>query len=247
MQDPGIIISFIAGIFSIVSPCILPVIPSFIAYITGLSVSENYKQIDKKSYHRKLIIDTLLFGIGFSTVFLLLGAAVGSLGEFLLLNRPIFEKIAGVMIIFFGLQLTGIIKIQSLLKQKNWEIPEKLKKISYLRSLFIGIFFSFSWAPCYGPIIGAIFTLAATKANFWQAVLLFLFYSLGFMLPLLLITIFISKANLFVKKVRKFTKYSSLISGIFVIILGVLLLTNQMGTIVNWVNFIYLKNHFTFL
>ncbi len=236
MESPGIFLSFMAGVFSIASPCILPIIPSFLGYITGVSTSELYSTFDKKKHHRAILLDTFLFGVGFSTVFLFFGAVIGFIGESLVFNRPIFEKIAGLMIIFFGLQLTGLIQLKSLMKERAFHLPIRFQKIHHLRSLLIGIFFSFSWAPCYGPIVGTIFTLAATKANFLEAISLFIFYSLGFMTPLLVIAAFISRTNLFLKKIKKFTKYSSLISGIFVIILGVLLLTNQLGSIVNWVN-----------
>ncbi len=246
MHTPGIFISFLAGVLSIASPCILPILPSFMAYLSGISFSQDYRFIDKKNLRGILVLDTILFGLGFSLVVLFLGATVGLIGQTLLLNRPIFEKIAGVIIILFGLQLTGILKIKTLLKEKKLELPQALKKIRHLRSFLIGIFFAFGWAPCYGPIMGAIFTLAATRANFYQAIWLFIFYSLGFLLPLLLIAIFITQLNLWLKNFKNFARISSLISGILVIMLGVMLLTNNANLLANWLNFAYSKSNISF-
>lgn len=247
MYSPGIIIAFLAGVLSIASPCILPILPSFIGYITGVSLSEGYKKLNKKEANRKLLINTLLFGIGFSIIFLLFGAVIGIVGETLVLNRPIFQTIGGMIIILFGLQLTGLINLRFLLKEKKLELNPQLKKLQYVRSLLMGVFFAFGWAPCYGPIIGAIFTLAATQANFGQSIMLFFFYSLGFLAPLFIFTYLIGHATNKLKKIQKVAKYSSIVAGVFVILLGFLLMTNNLSILVNWINLSYNINNVTIL
>jgi len=247
MYSPGIILAFFAGVLSIASPCILPILPSFLGYITGISLSDNYKNLQKKEARKKLLLNTLIFGVGFCIIFLFFGAVIGIIGQTLVLNRPIFQIIGGIIIIFFGLQLTGLIKIKSLMKEKKFELSPKFKKFEYLRSFIAGMFFAFGWAPCYGPIIGAIFTLAATQANFGQAILLFVFYSLGFIIPLLLFTFIIAQASEKIKKIQKFARYSSLVAGGFVILLGFLLMTNNLSILVNWLNLSYNMNNISLL
>ncbi len=243
MYSPGIVIAFFAGVLSVASPCILPIIPSFMGYITGVSLSDGYSKLHKKVARRKLFINTLIFGAGFSLVFLMFGAVIGVIGQTLVLNRPIFQTIGGIIIIFFGLQLTGLINLKFLMKEKKLELSPKLKKMEYLRSLLVGILFAFGWAPCYGPIIGAIFTLAATEASFGQAMMLFFFYSLGFLVPLLLFTYLIAHASQKLKKFQKLAKYTSIVAGIFVILLGFLLMTNNLNILVNWINVSYNINN----
>ncbi len=247
MQSPGIIIAFLAGVLSVASPCILAVMPSFVGYITGVSLSKGYRNLEKKEAKRKLFLNTLLFGIGFSLVFLILGAVIGALGEALILNRPIFQVIGGALMVIFGLQLTGLIQLNMFMKEKKFELSPKLKKIEYLRSFMAGMVFAFGWAPCYGPILGAIFTLAATQANFGQAILLFAFYSLGFLLPLFIFTFFIAYASEKLKKFQKAARYSSVIAGSFVMILGFLLMTNNLSSLVNWINMSYNVNNISLL
>ena len=133
MYSPGIVIAFFAGVLSVASPCILPIIPSFMGYITGVSLSDGYSKLHKKVARRKLFINTLIFGAGFSLVFLMFGAVIGVIGQTLVLNRPIFQTIGGIIIIFFGLQLTGLINLKFLMKEKKLELSPKLKKMEYLR------------------------------------------------------------------------------------------------------------------
>lgn len=247
MNSPGIIIAFMAGMLSVASPCILPILPSFLGYITGVSLSDGYKSLQKKDVRNKLFLNTLLFGVGFSLVFLFFGAVIGIIGETLLLNRSMFQTIGGVIIVLFGLQLTGLIRLNFFMKEKKFELSAKMKKMEYLRSFIAGTFFAFGWAPCYGPIIGAIFTLAATEANFGMAMLLFFFYSLGFLVPLFLLTYLVTHASERLKKFQKFSKYSSIIAGGLVMLLGILLMTNNLSLLVNWINMSYNTNNVSLL
>jgi len=247
MQNPSIFIAFFAGVLSIASPCILPVIPSFIGYISGVSLSHYNRGLDKKAARKKLTVNTLCFAAGFSIIFLFFGAVIGAIGQALVLNRLIFQKIGGIVIIVLGLHLTGIFQTAFLQKERKIEVSSKFRKIEYVGSLLTGMSFAFGWAPCYGPIVGTIFTLAATQANFQQAMLLFFFYTLGFILPLLGLTWLVAHATHILKKFQKIARYSSVIAGIFVIILGILLYTNNLNSLVNWIMITYNKNNVSFL
>lgn len=247
MENPNIFFAFLAGVLSIASPCILPIIPSFIGYITGVSLSTHYQGLSQKELRSKLLLNTISFAIGFSLIFLFFGAVIGLIGETLVLNRPIFQKIGGVIIVLFGIQLTGVFQFKALVKEKRFQLPGGFKKLSYLRSFFTGIFFAFGWAPCYGPIVGAIFTLAAAQASFSQSLWLFFFYSLGFLLPLIIFSLMVASASKVLKKFQNAARYSSIIAGILVIILGVLLFTNNLSILVNWLNLTYTNNNLSIL
>ncbi len=235
MEEINLAVAFIAGLLSILSPCILPVMPSFLAYIAGTSLEE------KEARSKTLFLHTIAFAIGFSLTFLLFGAVIGSIGHFLLLNQAFLQKIGGAIIIILGVHLTGLLKITPLLKEIRLKIPKNAIFNTYIRSFFIGIIFSFGWAPCYGPILGAIFTLAATSGQFGQSILLFAAYALGFLIPLLIMTLFVEKVSHFIRKNPGIYKNSSLISGIIIIILGFLLLTGLISPIVSWINGLYIE------
>lgn len=243
MEKINILVAFIGGILSIFSPCIIPILPSFLGYISGISLSSELKNSHQKTVQLKLFLHTLFFTIGFSIVFLLFGAVIGILGKFLLTYQEILQKLGGIIIIIFGLQLTGIFKFKFLLTEKHLQLPSNLEFKSYFRSFIIGIFFAFGWTPCYGPVIGTIFTLAASSANFNTSLMLFFFYSLGFIIPLLIMSAFIGHISKFLKKYPIVFKYSSYISGFLMISLGILLLTNQLNILVNWINFNYTENN----
>lgn len=243
----NILVAILAGALSVLSPCILPVLPSFFGYITGVSLSKPYTKLEKKTLYKKLLFNTVLFALGFSIIFILFGAVIGTVGQFLLHQRNILQQIAGVIIIVFGLQLTGILKLKTFLKEKKFELPEWIKHTEYLRSFVTGICFAFGWSPCYGPIVGTIFTLALSKTDFWQAMLLFTFYSIGFVIPLLMLSILVGIFSVRIKKLSAISHYISIGAGFIVIFLGILLLTNQLNIFTNWLNLFYNNNNFNLL
>ncbi|MCC6643654.1 hypothetical protein IT411_02795 [Candidatus Peregrinibacteria bacterium] len=238
-----VFITFLAGILSILSPCVLPVLPGFIAYFAGITVTEAKSKIRQ----HQLILNTLAFSLGFSTTFLMFGIIAGSISLFLVQNQIILQKIAGFILICFGLLQSGLIKIPAL--QKEWRVDQQntFKKFPhYLRSLLIGILFAISWTPCYGPIIGGIFTLTASNSTFWTAIGYFLIYSLGFTFPLIIIAFSLEKSSRWLGQHKKFFAIANIIAGLLFILIGLLMLTSSLGNIVNWLNFIYTNNKLLF-
>jgi cytochrome c-type biogenesis protein len=223
-------LAFLAGILSFLSPCILPVLPSFLAYISGVSL-ENPKE---KEVHKVLMVNSLLFSLGFLIVFLLVGASVGFLGKLFLQNQPIFRKVGGLLIIVLGLHIMGVFKIKALAKEFKFEVPKWVESLRGVRSLFVGMIFSVGWAPCYGPITGAILTLIATKGSVSSGFWFFGWYALGFMLPFVIASIFIAYVMEWVKKSKSWLKYVNWLAGAIIILLGILLLTNGFSALVNW-------------
>ena len=216
------LIAFGAGLISFLSPCVLPLIPGYISYISGQSLQEilNKKEIN--------FFPLILFCLGFSTVFVLLGASASFLGQTLLQNSEILRILAGIVIIIFSLQLVGIINIPYLNFEKRFDAKESR---NILFPYIIGVAFGFGWTPCIGPILGSILALASIEETLSRAVILLILYSLGLAIPFVLSGYLIQKFLLFSKNFRKNINLISKIGGIILLITGILILTNQLQAI----------------
>ena len=212
-------IAFIAGLISFLSPCVLPLIPGYISFISGQSLNEllNKKKID--------ILPLILFSLGFSTVFIIFGAAASLLGQILLQNSQTLRIVAGLIIIIFSLHLIGILNIGFL----NFEKKIYTKKNSNIWfSFVVGMAFGFGWTPCIGPILGSILALASTEETIFRAVILLGIYSLGLAIPFILSGYLIQKFLLFSRNFKKNINLVSKIGGFILLITGILILTNQL-------------------
>ena len=216
------LIAFGAGLISFLSPCVLPLIPGYISYISGQSLQEilNKKEIN--------FFSLILFCLGFSTVFVILGASASFLGQTLLQNSEILRIAAGIIIIIFSLQLIGIINIPYLNFEKRFDAKESR---NILFPYVIGVAFGFGWTPCIGPILGSILALASIEETLSRAVILLILYSLGLAIPFVLSGYLIQKFLLFSKNFRKNIDLISKIGGIILLITGILILTNQLQAI----------------
>ena len=216
------LIAFGAGLISFLSPCVLPLIPGYISYISGQSLQEilNKKEIN--------FFPLILFCLGFSTVFVILGASASFLGQTLLQNSEILRIAAGIIIIIFSLQLIGIINIPYLNFEKRFDAKESR---NILFPYVIGVAFGFGWTPCIGPILGSILALASIEETLSRAVILLNLYSLGLAFPFVLSGYLIQKFLLFSKNFRKNINLISKIGGIILLITGILILTNQLQAI----------------
>ncbi|WP_440926205.1 cytochrome c biogenesis CcdA family protein [Candidatus Pelagibacter sp.] len=216
------LIAFGAGLISFLSPCVLPLIPGYVSYISGQSLQEilNKKEIN--------FFSLILFCFGFSTVFVILGASASFLGQTLLQNSEILRIAAGIIIIIFSLQLIGIINIPYLNFEKRFDAKESR---NILFPYVIGVAFGFGWTPCIGPILGSILALASIEETLSRAVILLILYSLGLAIPFVLSGYLIQKFLLFSKNFRKNIDLISKIGGIILLITGILILTNQLQAI----------------
>jgi cytochrome c-type biogenesis protein len=233
MSDPTIMIALFAGLGSFLAPCILPMIPAFLAYISGTTLAEmktnqtTNVQINKIN----IILNTIFFVLGFSIVFSILGVLINSV-----LSNKITEFteslnfVAGIIIISFGLFLLFSTKINSLNIEKK--IIIKNFKASYPMSFIFGLAFAIGWTPCVGPILGTILTLAVTTPS--MSFSLLLAYSLGLGIPFILMGIFFSRSTRIIRSMSKHLKYYNIVLGGLIIILGVLVFTNQLGYIANF-------------
>ena len=214
-------IAFLAGLISFLSPCVLPLIPGYISYISGISFD---KLIEKKE--NLIITKTIFFTLGFSFVFISLGSTASIIGKIFLTNSNIFRIIAGIIIIFFSLQLIGIIN----LKFMNKEIRIFTEK--YNQNLFfpflVGAAFGFGWTPCIGPILGSILALAAIEENTSKSMLLLSFYSLGLAIPFIISGILIDKFLFFSKSFRKYISTITKVGGTILLLTGIAILTDRL-------------------
>ena len=217
-----LLIAFGAGLISFLSPCVLPLIPGYVSFISGQSLQDilKSKKID--------ILPLILFCFGFSTVFIILGASASFLGQTLLQNSETLRVIAGVVIIIFSLQLIGLINISYLNFEKRFE-TKKSKNILF--PYLIGLAFGFGWTPCIGPILGSILALASIEETLSKAIILLTFYSVGLAIPFVLSGYLIQKFLVFSKNFKKNINLISKIGGTILLITGILILTNQLQTI----------------
>jgi cytochrome c-type biogenesis protein len=214
-----LLIAFGAGLISFLSPCVLPLIPGYISFISGASLNE---LIEKKKIN---LIPLILFSLGFSFVFIIFGAAASFLGKIFLQNSQTLRIVAGLIIVVFSLQLLGILNINFL----NFEKKIYTKKNNNIWFTFVvGMAFGFGWTPCIGPILGSILALASTEETVLRAIILLSSYSLGLAIPFVLSGYLIQRFLLFSKNFKKNINLVSKIGGFILLITGILILTNQL-------------------
>ena len=212
-------IAFGAGLISFLSPCVLPLIPGYVSFISGNTLNEilEKKKID--------LLPLIVFSLGFSFVFIVFGATASFLGQILLQNSQILRSIAGIIIIIFSLQLIGILNIKFFNVEKKF-YTKKSNNIFFV--FIVGMAFGFGWTPCIGPILGSIIALASTEETIYKAILLFSFYSLGLAIPFILSGYLMQKFLLFSKNFKRNINLVTKGGGIILLITGILILTNQL-------------------
>jgi cytochrome c-type biogenesis protein len=228
--DVGIVIAFTAGVFSFLSPCVLPLVPSYLAFVTGMSLEDLQEGVDRKA----TFAHSLLFVIGFSSIFIMLGASASFLGQFFRLYEVWIARVGGVIIVVLGMHLAGVFKLTPLMREKRIHLANK--PAGYIGTLGVGMAFGAGWTPCIGPILGAILTYGMTQDTMWAGVGLLSVYSLGLAIPFLLASLALDK---FLQTFQKFRKWIPIMekgSGILLIILGILLFTGKFTVLAAWMN-----------
>ena len=216
-------LAFGAGFISFLSPCVLPLIPGYISYISGESLGDIVEK------QKKVILKTILFSLGFSLVFISFGATASFIGNILLENSSTLRIIAGIIIIIFSLQLIGILNLNFLNQEKRFQTKNYSNNLFF--PVLVGAAFGFGWTPCIGPVLGSILTLAAVESSIGKGILLLSFYSLGLAIPFILSGYGISKFLAFSKNFRKNIKIVSITGGVILLITGILILTNKLQTL----------------
>lgn len=223
-QNLSIIVALGGGILSILSPCVLPLVPAYLSYITGISFDDLKSPLLKRRHRPKIVLSALCFILGLSIVFVLLGASFSFLGRFVSSQHGIIQKAAGLVIIFFGLSIAGVFKIPFLMRSREF-LPLKTRITGYLGSTIIGISFGAAWTPCIGPILGSILALAAGAKAMSQGVTLLAAYSLGFAIPFLLAAWASGSILNVLQKYEKLLKGIHIAGGVLLVLLGILVMT----------------------
>ncbi len=218
--------AFVAGILSFLSPCVLPLIPSFITYITGLSFADLQTEHPTHEVRQQTIIHTLLFISGFTVVFVLLGASATFIGGLLQEHMTAIRRIGGLLIVLFGVHLTGLIPIKFLLGEKR--IALHRKPVGYVGSFFVGLAFAAGWTPCIGPILASILMVAAAEATVAHGIALLLTYSMGLAIPFFLAALAMHHFLVVFNRFKKYIRVFEIITGVFLVIVGVMVFTNYL-------------------
>lgn len=227
------VVAFTAGILTFLSPCILPLIPSFIAYITGVSYNE--LKNETKDVRKRTISHTILFILGFSVVFILMGLTATAIGKALFAYQKIIRIGGGLLIIFFGLTLAGILRFAFM--EKDHHLHMHTKKATYLGSFLVGVTFAAAWTPCAGPIFGSILVIAGTEGNVIQGVKLLSLYSMGIGVPFLITAIAMHSFLVYFNRFKAVMTNINKIAGGMLVVIGLLIITDSL----NYISEIFLR------
>lgn len=237
MHGVSFSVAFVAGILSFLSPCVLPVVPGYISYMSGMSLEE-VKRARGRAFWI-VTINSVLFVAGFSTVFISMGAGASYIGQMLVNNRFWIEKVAGIVIFVFGLHLMGIMRISALYMERRANVS---RTTSYLSSFVMGLAFAFGWSPCIGPVLGAILVMASRLETAGQGVLLLASYSLGLGIPFLIVGMAMGKFMPAFDRLKRHLDLMEKFAGALLMILGVLIFFSALDVVAR-----YLSRYLTFL
>lgn len=233
-QDVSVLIAFSAGLLSFASPCVLPLVPSYITYITGVSFKDLSEGGSKGKLRWLTISHSLLFIMGFSLIFILMGASASYLGQVLIQYQSWIMKVGGVLIIILGIHFTGWITLPFLQMERRFEL--KQKPLGYLGSFLVGVVFAAGWTPCVGPILSTILLYASTAKSFTTGIVLLAAYSMGLGLPFFVASLAFNTFLSAFDKIKRYMRVIMFVSGVFLIVIGILLLTDLFTTLNNYLN-----------
>lgn len=237
-QEISIPIAFLFGLLSFISPCVLPLVPSYISFVTGISFEELTNDSDNKKLKKVILVNSLMFILGFSAVFVSLGASASFAGELLRTYQDIIRKVGGIVIVLLGIHIIGIINLRILQQDKRLHFFRE-KPAGVLGSFLIGVGFAAGWTPCIGPILATILMIAASYDTLMKGVLLLIFYSLGLAIPFFLTSIGINTFLKHFNKLKKHMRVVSIATGSFLIFTGILIYFNYFAIFTSYLNSLF--------
>lgn len=232
MADVSYIAAFAGGFLSFISPCVLPLIPGYLSFVSGVSMDEFRSGSATVASKRRLIAASLAFVAGFSLVFIALGASASAIGAFLMNRLPLLGKVAGVLIIVFGLHTMGVFRLRVLDTEKR--VQTQRKPAGLIGAMLVGVAFAFGWTPCIGPILGTILVMAGRKETISEGVALLTVYSAGLGIPFLLTSLAMNRFFSASARIRRHYHAIEVASGVLLIAIGVLIFTNQFTIIARY-------------
>lgn len=229
MKELSFPLAFLAGLVSFLSPCVMPLIPSYISYITGLSFKDLTESPDRSRIRKITLLNSFFFVGGFTFIFVLLGASSTTIGRLFFQYRDMVRIIGGVLIIIFGLFVAGILNLKFLMREKRLALRDR--PAGMISSFLIGVTFGAGWTPCIGPILGSILIYASTRDSVLYGMGLLAVYSMGLGIPFVLSALAINLFLSYMKRINQYMRYVMLLSGLILIAFGILLITNSIGFI----------------
>ncbi|MGB3243663.1 MAG: cytochrome c biogenesis protein CcdA [Sulfitobacter sp.] len=226
---PAMLVALVAGIISFLSPCVLPIVPPYLAYMGGVSLAD---MSSVRAARRRAVVAALFFVMGLSTVFLILGFTASAFGAFFLQNQTLFARVSGVVIIVFGLHFLGVFRIPFLDQEARLDAGDKGG--SSFGAYVLGLAFAFGWTPCIGPQLGAILSLAASEASVARGTMLLGIYALGLGIPFLLAAMFITRAMGVMNRLKRHMKLIERIMGTLLVLVGLAMVTGAFTTLAFW-------------
>lgn len=232
MENVSLLAAFGAGFLSFISPCVLPVVPGYLSFVSGSTMEELSRGQATAGRRWTIMSDILAFVLGFSVVFMILGASATALGGFLLSKLSLLSKIAGVLVIILGLHMLGVFKLNALYRDRRFQA--RSKRLGVLGSFVVGLAFAFGWSPCIGPILGGILAYAGTRETVGQGIVLLGVYSAGLGVPFIVAGLSMDAFFRLTGRFKKHFRAVEVASGVLLITVGVLIFTNQLTLISGW-------------
>jgi cytochrome c-type biogenesis protein len=229
-----IISSFFAGLLTFLAPCTLPLVPAYLGFISGVSEKDFQDPLKAKTARRKIFLNGIFFILGFAVVFIIFGTLAGLIGQSLTPFRIWLTRIGGGLVILFGLFMLGVFRLPFLQAERRIKTPSFLTIGKPSSSFAIGGAFAFGWTPCVGPILGSILLLASTSTTAFQGALLLTVFSSGLAVPFILVALGYSHATKYIQKISRYIKWVSIVGGVFLIMLGLLLVTNNFSLLIQY-------------
>lgn len=224
----GLLVAFSAGLLSFLSPCVLPLVPSYVTFITGLSLE------GVQASRRTALTHGVLFTLGFSLIFIALGAGATLLGQVLKQYSDVISRVGGVVIIVFGLYLIGVLKLNALMRERRMHVANK--PVGYLGTMFVGVAFGAGWTPCIGPILGSILIYTSSQAELGRGIALLTAYSLGLAVPFILSALAVDRFMSLFQRVKRQMIWLSRVSGAVMVAIGFLMVTNRFTILASYLN-----------
>ncbi len=236
-QEVNYAVAFSAGMFSFLSPCVLPLIPSYVMYITGLSFQDLHASHPDRLIRRETFLHSLFFVLGFTAIFTMLGASATLIGSLIQQHSNVIVKVGGILIFLFGIHITGLVPLQLLLGETRVRL--RSKPSGYLGSFVVGLVFAAGWTPCIGPVLASILMVAATEERVLYGVTLLLAYSLGLGIPFILSSIALHHFLFVFNRFKRFIRIFEILTGIFLMLLGIVIFQNWLSKISGYASYLF--------
>jgi len=231
MSEVSLILAFAAGVLGFLSPCVVPLIPGYLSFVSGVSLVEMSME-ERRRHLGRVLLATTLFVLGFSVIFTAMGASASALGDVVLSNRQLFSRVGGVVVIVLGLAVLGIIKVPGLYRERRFQMQRR--PFGLIGAFPVGMAFGFAWTPCVGPVLTAVLTLAAASKTASNGALLLFAYSMGLGLPFLVTALLMTAAFDAMGWLRRNARIVTTVSGIFLLVMGTAMVTDVLFTLNTW-------------